>query len=250
MGTEYQLRVLDLFLGGSLHAINDEELAWPIGRLELQSELLDRILYRGNKGRVGRGGLGTTECGDAMRTVKESENSGRQLQMKIKSSGNPGFVDDRTIEGHQQKHAKVRHSRRVKLNPGMCQLTPSTLSLRVRNRWIVRIPRNASSLKWLKIRSARRHRQCINRNFSALAMYLQLKPVFEKRSQHGSIHHCLAFIPAGFSVDLIKVRISPGRAARDRNSRQRILVTIREETIRLLDEALHGGATRMENSGR
>src|ERR1700722_2493423 len=53
-----------------------------------------------------------------------------------------------------------------------------------------------------------------------------------------------------FRVDLIEVRRGPVLAPDDREKRTGIHLTIREETISLLDEAMHSCATRVERSGR
>src|ERR1700683_2677546 len=53
-----------------------------------------------------------------------------------------------------------------------------------------------------------------------------------------------------FRVDFIEVRRGPGLAPDDRERRSGIHLTIREETISLLDEALHSCASGVERSGR
>jgi hypothetical protein len=44
-------------------------------------------------------------------------------------------------------------------------------------------------------------------------MDLQLEPVFEKRLKHGPSHHVPAFRAVRFRLDLVTLRIDPGRAS-------------------------------------
>src|SRR5690242_7251091 len=83
-------------------------------------------------------------------------------------------------------------------------------------RWLVKVPRKAASLKSFQLRPALSESQCIDRDLSRLAIHLQLKPVFKKRFEHGSIEHGPVLWTRRFRIDFIQIRRCPGRSAGDR----------------------------------
>ena len=68
-------------------------------------------------------------------------------------------------------------------------------------------------------------------------MKLQLKPVFEKRLEHWSMHHLLARFALRARLDQVKIGMDPPRASDDWDDSEWIDPTICEPDVRLLDEA-------------
>ncbi len=67
-------------------------------------------------------------------------------------------------------------------------------------------------------------------------MDLELKPVFEKRLQHGSMHHFLIRITLRSCVDIVELGIDPRRASRDRDNPRPMGLTICKPDVRPLNE--------------
>src|SRR6266478_5489059 len=82
----------------------------------------------------------------------------------------------------------------------------------------------------------------LHQDFSRFAMNLELKPVLEKRLQHGSLHHFLFRITLRSCVDIVELGIDPGWASRDRDNPRPMGMSICEPDIRPLDEAQVIGA--------
>src|ERR1700693_3467712 len=117
---------------------------------------------------------------------------------------------------------------------------------------MVRIPGNApSGLCYLKLGAALGHSQRIDRNLSGFAMDLQLKPVFEKRLQHGPPHDVPAWNSLRFRIDAVTGGIDPGRPSRDWDMPpRRLQFAIRVLNVRHLDEIHYSPASQIQASRR
>ena len=99
--------------------------------------------------------------------------------MEIIASRYAGLINDVSMQRYQEEHAEICHGRGLDVNAASDDSRRPTLdSGRLRMR-IVEVPGNTSAFERLQVWPAFGHRQSIGWSISGLAVYLQLKLVFE-----------------------------------------------------------------------
>src|SRR5215467_8387021 len=112
--------------------------------------------------------------------------------MENKPSFDPSLVDDRAVQGETNEVGKLFESHPLCIQPLCSALSETEVDITVFLVWPRRTPtrlrkisgNTTSLLKRLHF-GLRFYRQRPHRDLPDLAMSLQLKPIFEKRLQHG-----------------------------------------------------------------